>query len=129
MKHKITQIKNFLIGGGSATALHYTAMTLLIYFDTLPLLATTVGALFGAILNYIVQYHYTFESNESHYRAVFTYTLSVSFGFIANIVLFALFYEQLLWNIIIAQLSTTAIIMVLNFIIYKYIVFKPKESH
>ena len=129
MKLKIKQIKNFIIGGGSATVLHYISMTILILLGTLPLLATTIGALFGAILNYIVQYHYTFKSKESHYRAIFSYSISVSFGFIANILLFALFYDKLHWGIIIAQLSTTAIIMVLNFIIYKYLVFKPKESH
>ena len=128
MKNTITQIKNFIIGGGSATAAHYLIMALLVSFEMSPLLATTIGALFGAVLNYIVQYHYTFKSSQSHSRAISSYVLSVSFGFVMNFLLFAFFYESLHFHIILSQLTVTAIVMVMNFTLYKYFIFKPKES-
>ncbi len=129
MKFDIQQIKKFIIGGGSATLLHYLTMALLIFIGMKPLYATTIGAFFGAVLNYILQYHYTFESDKSHLYAILSYVVSVSFGFIANTLLFALLYESVQINLIFSQLITTAIITVLNYILYKYIVFKPKESH
>lgn len=129
MKIDVMQIKNFVIGGGSSTLLHYLSMAILISLDVPPLYATIAGAFLGAILNYLLQYHLTFKSNVSHFRAISSYLVSVSFGFFANIVLFVLFHEKAQINVIISQLSTTSIIMVINYILYKYIVFKPKESH
>ncbi len=129
MKFDIQQIKKFIIGGGSATLLHYSTMALLIFIGIKPLYATTIGAFFGAVLNYILQYHYTFESDKSHLHAIISYSISVSFGFFANSLLFALLYDKIQINLIVSQLITTAIITIFNYIIYKHIVFKPKESH
>ncbi len=129
MKLNIQQIKKFILGGGSATLLHYSTMALLIFISIDPLYATTIGAFFGAILNYVLQYHYTFKSDRSHFHAILSYVASVSFGFIANTLLFALLYDKIQINLIVSQLITTAIITILNYILYKYIVFKPKESH
>ena len=120
-------MKRFILSGGSATLLHYSAMALLIAVGIDPVYATAAGAFVGAIFNYILQYHYTFQSDKSHIYAIFTYSLTVLFGFLSNELIFVLFYNFLNAGIITSQLSATAVVTIQNYLVYKYLVFSPKR--
>lgn len=119
-------MKRFILSGGSATLLHYSVMAMLIVVGIDPVYATAVGAFVGAIFNYILQYYYTFKSDTTHIYAVFTYSLTVLFGFLSNELIFVLFYNFLNEGVIISQLSATAFVTIQNYLAYKYLVFSSK---
>jgi len=127
MQINFHQMKRFILSGGSATLLHYSVMALLIVAGIDPVYATAIGALCGAIFNYILQYHYTFKSDRSHSYAVFTYSLAVLFGLLSNELIFVLFYNVLNAGVIISQLIATAVVTIQNYLVYKYLVFSPKR--
>jgi len=124
MNIDLAHIKRFLLSGGSATLLHYSVMGVLVLAGAEPVYATGIGAFFGAVFNYVLQYHYTFRSSRSHLQAIGVYSLTVIAGLLSNEVLFILFYRYLDLSVVIAQLSTTALVTGQNYLLYKYFVFK-----
>ena len=119
-------IKRFLLSGGSATLLHYSVMGLLIFMGIEPMYATGIGALFGAVFNYILQYHYTFKSTRTHVKTIGVYSLTVMAGLLSNEFIFVFFYHYLDLKVIVSQLITTSIVTVQNYLMYKYLVFQRK---
>ena len=117
------QIKRFIISGGSSTILHYTTMALLIFLGMDAIWATSIGAVSGAICNYVLQYYFTFRSVRKHRHSLQTYLISSVLAWLSNLLLFLLFHKILGVGIIIAQLLTTLIVTLQNFIIYKKLVF------
>jgi len=127
MNIDLSHIKRFLLSGGSATLLHYSVMALLIFLGIEAAYATAVGALCGAVFNYVLQYHYTFKSSKSHLETIGVYGVTVLVGLLSNEVIFIFFYHYLEQSIIISQLLTTAIVTVQNYLLYKYFVFKGNK--
>jgi len=117
------QIKRFILSGGSSTAVHFATMGLLIYFGMDAVLATSTGAVAGAIFNYILQYFYTFRSDRRHLHSMAAYLVAAVLAWLSNLLLFVLFHEILGAGIITAQLTTTLIVTLQNFIVYKKLVF------
>jgi len=117
------QIKRFIISGSSSTALHYITMGLLIFLGIDAIWATSIGAILGAICNYVLQYYYTFRSDRKHRYSLQVYLISSLLAWLSNLLLFMLFHKILEVSVIIAQLVTTLIITLQNFIMYKKLVF------
>ncbi len=127
MNIDLNHIKRFLLSGGSATLLHYSVMALLIFLGIEAAHATAVGAVCGAVFNYVLQYHYTFKSNKSHLEAIGVYGVTVLVGLLSNEVIFIFFYHYLEQNVIMSQLLATAIVTIQNYLLYKYFVFKGNK--
>ena len=117
------QIKRFIISGGSSTLLHYITMGLLIFLGMDAIWATSIGAVSGAVYNYVLQYYYTFRSQRKHRHSLYAYLAASVLAWLSNLLLFMLFHKILEAGIIIAQLLTTSIVTLQNFIIYKKLVF------
>ena len=117
------QIKRFILSGGSATALHFATMGLLIYRGVEPLWATSAGAIIGALFNYILQYYYTFRSDRLHRHSVLAYLLAAGLAWLTNLAVFALLHNILGAGVIIAQLGATLIVTIQNYLVYKKLVF------
>ena len=122
------QIKRFIISGGSSTALHYITMGLLIFLSMDATWATSIGAVSGAICNYVLQYYYTFRSDRKHRYSLQVYLISSVLAWLSNLLLFMLFHKILEVGVIIAQLVTTLIVTLQNFIMYKKLVFLPNTG-
>ena len=120
---KHNQVVRFILSGGTATAIHYLTMFVLIYFDTPAAVATAVGALVGAVLNYVFQYYYTFRSIRRHLHSLLSYIFASGLSWTSNLVLFLLFHDAIGMHIVIAQLITTAMVTVQNYFVYKKAVF------
>ena len=59
----------FTLVGAVATSIQYIILMLLVDFlGVQPVLASSVGFVAGALGNYILNYHYTFQSTEQHGR-------------------------------------------------------------
>lgn len=117
----------FVISGGSATALHFAVMGLLIYLGTEAVYATMTGAIAGALLNYLLQYNYTFRSKKSHIHASMHFTVASGLAWLSNLLLFIIFHQQLMLSIPVAQIITTGLVTIQNYFMYKYI-FHDEEN-
>lgn len=128
MKFDIGELKRFIFSGGSATLAHLGIMALLIKLGTDPMLSTSAGMASGAVLNYILQYYYTFDTNAKHHRSILKYFVSVCISFVSNLLLFMLFYKILKNDALVSQLFTSALVALQNYWIYKKFVFLRNMS-
>jgi len=113
----------FIISGGSATVVHLSFLSLLVWIGVDPLVSTSVGVLAGAVVNYLLQYYYTFNADVKHNKSVRNYMITVCFSFGSNFILFAIFHNLLGLDVLVSQLLTSALVAVQNYIIYKKFVF------
>ena len=124
----INQIKKFIISGGGATACHFSIMWLLIYFKIHATISTAVGMIVGAILNYFLQYNWTFKADIDHFKSTKNYIITVILSFGSNLLLFWLFYEFFSINTLLSQILTSSIVAFQNYLIYKKFVFLRKGA-
>ena len=124
------RIVRFVIGGGSATLVHYAVMGLLITFGVDAVVATSVGMVVGAVYNYLFQYYRVFRSQRHHLQALMRYGVTVGLYFVSNVALFAFFYRGVGMGIVVSQILVTAVVAVQNYFLYQKFVYTGKEfSH
>ena len=127
----ITLVKlvlRFLVSGGIATAIHWATLWGLINLQVEAVLASSIGAFVGAIANYFLQYFFTFKTKLRHKQALLAYIPAVLVSWLLNLVLFYSVYGWLLTDPLMAQMVTTGIVMVVNFLLYKKVVFLAKSD-
>ncbi|WP_432786502.1 hypothetical protein AAEX37_00643 [Oligella sp. MSHR50489EDL] len=109
----------FLINGGLATAMHYAVFLSLLQSNTSGLLATTAGALVGLVCNYLLQYHFTFATDVSHRKAFPSFLMVGLLSCGLNALLF--YGLQMMLNApeLIVQIIVTALVTLVNFVLYK----------
>ena len=122
------RIVRFLVGGGSATLVHYAVMGLLIALGVDAVVATSVGMLVGAVYNYLFQYYRVFRSQRDHLPTLMRYGVSVGLYFVSNVALFAFFYHGMGIGIAISQILATAVTTVQNYFLYQKFVYAGKKS-
>jgi len=118
----------FGLCSGLATLSHWMVMGGLIWLTLNPAVATAVGALVGAVVNYLLQYHFVFSCSKSHFQTLVSYVLSCSVGWAANLSLFSLLY---LWwpdQVALIQFITTSVVAFLNYFLYRRVVFNDGIS-
>ncbi len=119
----LQQIKRFIISGGFATSLHFTAMGLLIYLGMDAVWSTSIGAAAGAAFNYVLQYYYTFASDRKHLHSLAAYLVAAGLAWLTNLLVFALLHTILGAGVILSQLVATSIVTLQNYLVYKKLVF------
>lgn len=116
----------YLISSGIATLLHWSAMAVLIGAGLSASTSTALGALAGALFNYLLQFHSTFRSSQTHFDAVPRYLLITLLSWCANNALFALLHGFTSLSVVESQLLTTVAVTVLNFVLYRRFVFNER---
>ena len=113
-----TRFIKFTGVGAIGTLAHYITLVCLVQLVTSlnVVLASSVGALIGAIVNYFLNYHFTFESNKSHTEALSKFVTIASMGFVLNGLLMALLAQKLFIHYLLAQIITTGIVLIWNFL-------------
>lgn len=125
-----TLVKQFILFAGIGvigTATHYLLLVCLVQLLKLhPVLATSCGFAAGALVNYILNYHYTFRSQLAHRTALtkFLIIALIGAGFNAAIMQFGI--STLKLHYFIAQLAATAIVLLWNFAANKLWTFSGK---
>ena len=117
------QILRFVFVGGVSTLSHWTVMALLIFAAVMPEIATATGAIVGAIVNYILQKSFTFQSTQSHKSTLPRYVFACALLWLANLVVFTTLSRLLGMQIVMAQLLATAMVAVLSYWLFKKSVF------
>lgn len=103
--------------GAVGTLAHYLVLIALVWligFDAV--LASSVGFIVGAFINYALNYHVTFQSKKRHHEAAVKFFTVAGIGFILNgAIMYGLFNGAGL-HYLIAQISATAIVLVWNYL-------------
>ncbi len=120
------QVLKFALSGGLATVCHWLVMAIMIYAGASALTATSVGALFGAIVNYYLQRNFTFQSTSSHCAVLMPYVFVCIQTWVTNFVLFYILHHISELNTVYAQIITTLITALLSYFLYKRIVFNDR---
>lgn len=112
----------------AATLTHWALMAVLVLLAFNPNLATALGALLGAVVNYVLQYHLAFKCSTSHRETFIRYLLSCAVGWMANLVLFSLLLYLWPHQVLLDQLVTTLLVAGLNYSLYRRMVFNDRVS-
>lgn len=113
----------FLIGGGIATATHWGLMAVLIAGGVVDLVATTIGALAGASVNYLLQHRYTFASSREHRDAVPAYVFVTILTLYLNGFTYRTLSHIAGMPMAASQACTTAMLAAINYLLYRTRVF------
>lgn len=119
-KNTIGQFLMFAGIGAVGTLGHYTTLIVLVQFWMVdPVFASSFGFVVGAIINYILNYRFTFNSNKRHREALAKFlTVAVIGAGINGIIMYA-GVENTHINYLIVQLFATAVVLLWNFMVNK----------
>ncbi|PCH97221.1 MAG: polysaccharide biosynthesis protein GtrA [Gammaproteobacteria bacterium] len=131
----VKQIKNififqsirFAVSSGIATASHWFVMAILIVASTTPTVATAVGALIGAIVNYFLQRKITFRSSSANSSTLLSYIAVCIVIWFLNFLFFFIFYQIALLSTVVSQGITTLSVALISYFLYKRIVFNEHQ--
>jgi len=128
LQRHLEQAGNFLIAGGISTLSHWASMALLVMANSPHLLSAGMGGMVGAAVNYVLQRKLTFQTSQSHVRALLMYIPSCLASWSSNLGLFWIALNLAKADLWLAQLSATAAVTLLNFFIYKRLVFHEQTA-
>jgi putative flippase GtrA len=132
----IRQFLQFAAVGLSGTAVQY--LTLYFGHDVSNSLsaqnASGIGYLLGSVVNYVLNYFFTFGSSKSHGEAASKYFTILAVGWCINYALMGSVPQHLIWgerwNHWITQLFSTGIVLIWNFAGSKWWAFRhPSADH
>jgi putative flippase GtrA len=123
------QFLRFAAVGACGTLVQYAVLAAgTNWLGMLPEFASAAGYMCGSVVNYLLNYFFTFESGKSHMEAAGKYFTLLGVGFCINTALMALLAHHLGWNIWIAQCLTTGIGLVWNFTGSRFWAFKESGT-
>ena len=119
----------YAISGGLATIVHFLILiTLVEVFAIDATLASAIGFCMAVVVNYNLQYHWTFKSTGSH-KTIFTRYVFITFFMLGvNTLIFWVLYGLQGLSYILAQAIATAVVMFMNFTINKKYTFASTET-
>lgn len=118
------QFTKFVAAGGIGTALHYLTLTALVSQFAIPAgQAAFIGAVAGACVVYLLNRRYTFGTRRSHADTLPRFAAMAMAGAVLNGVLVGILSAAGLYFLL-AQMITTVVILVINFIVSKIWVFR-----
>lgn len=113
-KHR--RLITFLMVGGLATVCQYIILIGLVEFAIFgPVIASGIGAFFGAVLNYILNKLATFKSIAEHKVTAPRFIVVATIAIALNAFLMALFTKTFNLNYLPAQIITTGLIVLFTY--------------
>lgn len=119
----------YLISGGTGALVHFAILTGLVeYYHMNDTVATSIGFVIGSVVNYTLQYHWTFSADGPHhvmftrYAGVTLITMSINAG------IFWLFTHQFGIYYLYSQIIATGLMVFVNFHINKHFTFASADS-
>lgn len=117
----LVKLIKFSAVGALGTLAHYSVLVFLVQLLSVNVLvASSTGAFVGALVNYVLNYKWTFNSNKRHSEAMAKFFAVAGVGFVMNGLFMALFTEALVMHYLIAQAMTTGIVLFWNFLANHY---------
>ncbi len=112
----LSKLASFLGVGALSTLLQYFILVICVEFVGLSAVAgSAIGFAISAVFNYLLNYHFTFRSDNAHAVAASRFALVASVGLAINTGLMALLVHYTRLPYIVSQVFSTAIVLVWNF--------------
>lgn len=128
MPRQIEQFIRFALVGAAGTVLHYAVLHALVAWAGWPAwLASTLGALCGAAVNYTLARAWVFRTQAPHRRAAPRFVVVMIAGTAINAVLMAVMADLLQVHHLIAQAIATGCVLVWNYVGHRTWTF-PSQS-
>jgi putative flippase GtrA len=112
----LSRLVRFAVVGGIATAIQYALLILLVRgFGMAPTPASSIGFVLSAVVNYLLNYRFTFQSSRPHGPAAAKFGLLAGTGLLINAVIMRLMTGAGV-HYLIAQVCATGVVLFWNFI-------------
>ena len=109
--------------GGTATLFQFTLLILMIEVLALDkIIASMASYIMSAGCNYLLNYYFTFESQQSHWRILPKFMATVLIGLIVNTLVFTGLLN--ITPYIIAQLIAVVAALLSNLLLHKYWIYR-----
>mgnify|MGYP001243262011 FL=1 len=118
-------------GVGCCSAIgHYGLLILLVQaFGSEEVLASSAGALLGALINYTLNYHFTFQSQKDHRESVLKFAAVALVGLGLNTLFMWIGVHVLHWHYLPAQIVTTGLVLIWSFLGNRFWTFHAPGQH
>lgn len=126
MLHKLVV---FGMMGILGTPSHYLTLILLVEAcGAGPVFATSAGSLVGALVNYTLNYHYTFKSSKAHSDTVPKFFLIALMTGVLNALLVYLGVDIMDMHYLLVQIGATFIVFLSNFVLHSIWTFRLENA-
>ena len=116
----IVQFLLFAGIGAIGTLGHFSILVVLVQLWTIdPVIASCLGFIVGALINYILNYHFTFQSNKGHTEALAKFLIVAVVGAGINATIMYNGVKNTDINYLIVQVFATSVVLLWNFAINK----------
>jgi putative flippase GtrA len=120
----LRQLVSFGGVGAIATAIQYLILVVLTEgLGAYPVVASTIGYISSALLNYTLNYRFTFASDKPHVVAVQVFALVAVVGSMLNAGIMHLLMQRFDANYLVAQLFATGVVFLWNFFAHRRFTF------
>jgi putative flippase GtrA len=111
------QFLRYAGAGVAGTALHYAVLVVLVQLAGLgAVVASTLGAVAGALVNYSLNHQFTFASDKAHGHALPRFALVAVAGIALNAAVLAAMLAFVTSQYLVAQLAATGAVLVAGFL-------------
>ena len=119
------EMAHYLWVGFLATASQYVLLILCVEaLHTSAVLGSSWGYLLGGLVNYTLNRNHTFASQKKHRKAIIQFVIVFAIAFLLNAGLLHAAQTLLAWHYIPAQILTTTLVLVWNYLAHKFWTFK-----
>ena len=110
------QFFSFACVGAIGTTAHYVVLIVLVHFaHVMPVIASVCGFVTGALVNYILNYRFTFRANSPHPETAAKFFTVALVGVFLNTMIMAVLTEYLSLHYLLAQVTATGTVLLWNF--------------
>jgi len=111
-----SQFSKFLLVGGFSTLLQYLILAFLVHTaGTDPVVASSIGYVLSALVNYDLNYRLTFRSRVPYFGGMVRFALVHAMGFLLNGTIMATGTKVLGLHYLVAQVAATVVVLFWNF--------------
>ena len=128
-KDHTKQFVLFATIGAVGTGGHFLTLILLVEFAGLSAVwATTAGFVVGALINYILNYHFTFKSDKAHREALLKFLIVALLGAGMNMLIMYVGVDVMARFYLLVQIAASSVVLLWNFSANKLWTFAEKET-
>jgi putative flippase GtrA len=110
------QFLRYAAAGAAGTAVHYLVLIVLVQAAAVgAVVASTLGAVAGALVNYRLNHRYTFDSDKPHAHALPRFAAVALAGVAVNAAVLSLMLAFITPHYLLAQLAATAVVLIAGF--------------
>jgi putative flippase GtrA len=122
------QFLSFATVGACGTAAHYATLVAGVSLGVDPVTASALGWTLGAVVNYSLNYRFTFRSGLSHRQAAPRFALVAALGLVLNTLLMAVQVGPMGMHYLVAQFFATGTILCFNFLLSRTWAFRESRG-